>query len=159
MTNPLTHDRFWSLVDASGGSSACWPFRGFINNEGYGKIRAPGGRQVHAHRMAYIFAKGTIPPAIIVCHICDNRGCCNPNHLFLGTPTENMRDRDNKGRQARGERQGLATKTEADIQNIFALRKRGLTQQQIADKYGVGQNKISEILLRQTWKHVEVAET
>jgi DNA invertase Pin-like site-specific DNA recombinase len=79
----------------------------------------------------------------------------NPDHLFLGTPKENMDDRDSKERQARGEKIGLSKLTEDEIRKIRELRKMGQTQQEIADQTGVSQMSISNVLSGKTWKHVE----
>jgi len=88
---------------------ACWIWRGSTTAYGYGNIRVGGrGTQVaiYAHRLAYEYFVGPIPPGLLVCHACDNPPCTNPAHLWLGTPADNMHDRDRKGRHrwTRGDR-------------------------------------------------------
>ena len=73
--------------------NGCLVWTGHCCNRGYGKSM---GRPTH--RIAYERAKGPIPPGMFVCHACDNRRCINPEHLWLGTNADNMRDMKAKGR-------------------------------------------------------------
>lgn len=92
---PLTpKTRFWSKVDTSG---ECWRWLGSKNSHGYGDLRI-GGIHKLAHRAAWEFENGTIPSGLFVCHHCDVRDCVRPDHLFLGTNSQNMRDAWKKGR-------------------------------------------------------------
>lgn len=85
----------------------CWEWQGSLGQEGYGNFPIRGSTE-KAHRIAYRFFKGPIPPGMCVCHTCDNPPCCNPDHLWLGTWMDNVRDKYAKGRgnHARGERNG-----------------------------------------------------
>ncbi len=78
--------------------SDCWNWQLFKNKDGYGKVIIDG-KSIGAHRLSYTINIGPIPKGINVCHHCDNPGCCNPSHLFLGTQKENMLDMYKKGRQ------------------------------------------------------------
>ena len=78
--------------------SGCWIWTGSLNKEGgYGTMRFKGERYL-AHREAYKFFKGPIPKNMNVCHTCDIPSCVNPDHLFIGTQKDNVRDCISKGR-------------------------------------------------------------
>ncbi len=106
--------RFWPKVDRSG--PACWPWIGARNPGGYGNFGI-GYRTHRASRVAYELTFGPIPAGMFVCHSCDNPPCCNPEHLFLGTNADNLRDMATKGRatggKATGDRNGMRTHPES----------------------------------------------
>lgn len=87
-------DRFWSKTQYSPG---CWEWTANALKSGYGRFKLDG-KQMYAHRVAYELMVGLIPPGVKVRHKCDNPPCVNPDHLELGTHADNMRDRDERGR-------------------------------------------------------------
>ena len=115
-------DSFWNLVDVKG-DEECWNFIGkSISRKGYGVIRR-NYKSVRSHRYAYFLkhplAVGNVNELKLHClHKCDNRLCCNPNHLFLGTNYDNLVDKVAKERQARGEKHGMSRLTEAQVLEI-----------------------------------------
>lgn len=151
---------FWERVDKSGGPDACWPWLASTNN-GYGQARLPGHgryRLIHASRAAYILSFGAISDDLCVCHRCDNRICCNPAHLFLGTLADNNADMRQKGHSSGGSLPGIRNPThklsDEAILDIRARYAAGEYQINIAAAYGVHQTLISAIVRRVRWKHV-----
>ena len=144
-------ERFWKKVDKST-LSGCWEWMAYKLPQGYGRFRVAGRMQL-AHRVSYELTHGPIPDGMFVCHRCDNRGCVNPDHLFLGTQADNLRDMREKGRAAPvvGEAHGAARLTEADV---LAIRADTRTQAAIAADYGVTQPLVNKIKRRKTWAHV-----
>ena len=79
--------------------SGCWIWMGFTH-KGYGKIGVEG-KNKRVHRVMWELTNGPIPKGIFVLHKCDITECANPDHLFLGTHTDNMKDMINKGRKSK----------------------------------------------------------
>lgn len=122
----------------------CWNWRGpFYNDSGYG-LYAHG----RVHRLTYRALIGPIPEGKFVCHSCDNRRCCNPLHLFIGTTQENTEDCRSKGRQARGERMGSAKLTS---DQVLLIREDKRTHRAIAKDYSLDQSTIQNIKSRKIW--------
>lgn len=138
--------RFWDRVDSSGGPAACWPYRGATRDNGYGRLRLKGKYEL-AHRVAYRFRFGIDPGGLVVMHSCDNPRCCNPRHLSLGTPTENMRDCAAKGRMPL-HRAKLTAEQAAAVRARLGAGERGA---RLAAEFGVSQTAISRIRLGRTW--------
>lgn len=91
----------------------------------------------------------------MVLHSCDNRACVNPDHLFLGTHGDNMRDRNAKDRQAKGEGHGRSKLDESLVRKIRALHASGLGHKRIAKIIGVNASTVARALKGLTWKHVQ----
>ena len=88
-------ERFWKKVSKSDG---CWLWTGSVTNSGYGQFFPMERKMVTAHRWAYMTFVAPIPEKMFVCHRCDTKRCVRPDHLFLGTHSDNMRDMVSKGR-------------------------------------------------------------
>lgn len=98
LLTPKVVAKFWAHVKI-GTPDECWPWQGQINQYGYGMFYVSGRRTgVMVHRMAVYVSTGFMADDKFACHTCDNRPCCNPAHLWLGTHQENLRDMWTKGR-------------------------------------------------------------
>ena len=153
--------RFWSKVDKSGD---CWIWTGGTATNGYGKFGVQG-HKISTHRFAYLLTYGSIPDGKYVCHHCDHRPCCRPDHLFAGTTQDNTADRVHKGRSAcgdrsylhnhpeavRGTRNGRAKLTEEQVSLIRQLHKNGLSMSQLAGMFGVWKGHIHRIIHYKAW--------
>jgi hypothetical protein len=144
---------FWSRVKV-GEPDECWEWQAARSPNGYG-VTHWTGRSEQAHRIAFFLSGGYLPQGMQVCHACDNKPCCNPKHLFLGTPKENMLDAIHKDRLARGERNAEAKFTPDQIQQIRQDHSAGKSQRQLAKESGVYQSTIRRIVIRETWNHIK----
>ncbi len=135
--------------------NGCWEWQMSVNSRGYGRFRV--GRFVErAHRVSYRIHKGPIPKGMLVCHSCDNPGCVNPEHLWLGTPQGNMDDMIGKGRQRwvgqGGASNPRAVLSEKQAKEVIELIAAGLDNKTIAARYGVSHGSISNIRRGKTWQ-------
>lgn len=138
--------RFFSrLVKLDNG---CWQWRSHTDKDGYGILQS-AHRNIRAHRLSYEIHKGAIPEGMIVCHHCDNQGCVNPDHLFVGTQKDNAQDALRKGRHYVGEKNGRSKLTEKNIKKILTSE---LNDQQLADKFGVTRSTISSVRRGDSWQ-------
>lgn len=135
--------RFWAKVEI-GDKHTCWNWTSSIT-VGYGMFFVRYKRPMTAHRIAYLLSKGPIPEGMEVCHHCDNRACVNPDHLFLGTHAENMRDCWKKHRHAYGEKHPHARLSCSQVAEIRRIGK-SMKQRELAKKFGVCKDYISTIL-------------
>lgn len=123
-------------------------------SNGYGHIKI-NGKMVGAHRVAWELENGSITDGLDVLHDCDVKLCVNNAHLFLGTQVDNMADRDAKGRQAKGELNGRSKLTADQIREIRESNVEGnVTQQALADCYGVSNQLVSKIVNGERWAHI-----
>jgi len=154
MRRPL-RERFLEKVRKT---STCWEWAG-TKSCGYARIEEPTGvrpsRTLGAHRVAYELFVGPIPEGKHILHHCDNPGCVNPEHLFLGTQADNVKDSVAKGRQARGERNGSAKLTQQQVQEIrdqYQPRSHEFGSYALARRYDVDQSNIILIVHGETWR-------
>lgn len=149
--------RFWRKVKKGAGAE-CWEWNSWKHN-GYGRFSV-NNRGRMAHRISYTLLVGIIPDGKLVCHHCDNPGCVRPDHLFVGTQTDNMRDARKKGRMNYdnmfGENHPRAKLTDAKVVQIKNLIQAERPHAEIAEKFGVAYSVISNIKMGYLWAHVVV---
>lgn len=121
--------------------NGCWIWTGARRTSGYGVFKL-NGKAESAHRVSYKLFKGDIPPGVFVCHTCDNPICVNPDHLFLGTASDNMMDAQSKGRLVIPE--GIRFK-KGHIPNFTTITKEQAVQVKLMIKKGMRNKDISEI--------------
>ena len=132
--------------------SGCWLYLGMLDSEGYGFIRKGKKPGEQAHRESWKRHKGHIPEDMKVLHKCDNPCCVNPDHLFLGTQLENIADRDEKGRVAKGEEHVRATVLTEEL--VRWILSSPLSNRELSYICGVSAKYIGAIRRREVWKHV-----
>lgn len=138
----------------------CWEWTKSKSSNGYGVIyaRIDGKRKmVRMHRLAWEVYNGPIPKGKCVLHQCDVRHCVNPNHLFIGTREDNIRDMFEKGRHraVRGNKVNTARLTAADVRKVITLKTMlGKDNQIIANMFGVTRGAISKIMNGRNWAHI-----
>lgn len=191
----VTEARFWAKVCRDGPAPThcpdlgpCWLWMASLQPNGYGIFSTQNPRVYGAHRMSWTLAFGPIPDGLHVLHRCDVRHCVRPAHLFLGTPADNMRDMQSKGRKAtggrngarlhperlprgevhparidpsylaRGERQGSAKLTADDVVAIRVAYADGARLVALADRFGVTEGAILNAIRGTTWAHIGGAD-
>ncbi|WFG54200.1 putative HNH endonuclease [Myxococcus phage Mx9] len=149
--------RFWRKVQKTEG---CWEWQGGRQVTGYGIFGVPG-RTTSTHRFSWELHNGPIPKGMLVCHRCDNPPCVRPDHLFLGTPSDNMVDKARKGRHnaPSGSEVWISKLTEADVRAIrekHAAGKAGFKR--LAKEYGVTPMAIANVCYGTTWRHIPLEQ-
>lgn len=135
-------------------SEGCWTTDLSKDKRGYARFALDARHPVLAHRFSYeLFRKVKIPPSLCVLHKCDNTNCVNPDHLYLGTRTENGIDMRVRKRVL-GSKNGYAKLNENDVVEIRRLRKTGITYRELAFKFGVGVQNICHIVKGRRWGHI-----
>lgn len=179
--NTKLRERFEAKLNKD--ADGCWLWSACCNRAGYG-VFSVGGHARLAHRVAYYLYIGAIPDGFHVCHTCDTPVCVRPDHLWLGTDAENLRDMVVNGRSAKGDKNGTYTHPESrprgdahwthlypermnsargeqhfraklSTDDVLAIRAAvGFTQRQLASQHGVSHAQINGILSGKFWAHL-----
>jgi len=148
-------ERFWTKIDVKE-KDDCWNWTAHLSG-GYGQLKIEG-EMVSAHRYAWSSVNGPVPDSMMILHKCDNKLCCNPEHLYCGTAKDNMRDKSRRCRMPSIPPEvlgaGMVKLHEGEIWLIRKLWKEGkqfLTQTKIAKMFKVTQSTISHIVNSTSW--------
>lgn len=147
-------ESFWKKVKL-GTKSQCWEWSGKKDKDGYGTLKIRR-KMFRAHRIAWMFTNGKIPTGCQILHSCDNPPCQNPDHLFCGTNLDNMRDKMTKGRHRTifGEDHANSKVTQSQVLEMRHRYSTGVSQQRIADDFGITQGHVSAIIRKECWPHI-----
>jgi len=154
MGKPADINNFWNKVKKT---NSCWEWQG--------ARQIQKGKKWHglltfnkqgwlAHRFSWTIHNGPIPTGQYICHTCDNPACVNPDHLFLGSQADNMRDMNSKGRHAdqKGIKQSNVKLSEADV---YLIRSHpDISSKWWAKNLDVHPTTINDIKKRRTWNHI-----
>lgn len=151
---PTPIERFMAKVEKT---DTCWIWKGSKNFKNYGRFW-DGNRDIPAH---WFLLPNYPPEGHIGCHKCDNPPCVNPNHIFIGTQSDNIRDSVSKGRRkyevysnknfAKGERCNLSKLKNSEVSVIKAIRANA---DSVSKKFGVTSKTIINIWRGVCWGHV-----
>ena len=177
MYSHSTYERVKDKLSLFSNTSECWEWPMSKTKAGYGQLpyRVDNSTKLaYAHRASFEIANGPIPDGMCVCHTCDNPGCFNPDHLFLGSHQQNMEDMASKGRtkkgksyplgdahwakgrrrEVQGSNNGNSKLEESDVVEILRSSDKNV---RLAERFGVSQTIISMIKKRKVWTHVSLS--
>ncbi len=145
----------------------CWDWKGPEDKGGYAVMSCnPNIGPDRGHRASWVIHNGPIPKYMHVCHVCDNRICTNPDHLWLGTHKQNNDDKIAKGRakyitppRKSGSENGAAKLNEEQVKEIKKLIKNGRSSYSIGKEFNVSKQTILRIKNGVNWSHVTIEET
>ena len=139
------------LASRTASRTPCIPWPGRLNRDGYGSITIHH-RVLLAHRVVWESAFGPLPFGTVLRHDCDNRRCINLGHLRSGTHADNVADKVERDRQAKGEQNGRAVLAEDDVGTIRVAYAEGWPVVELARHFGVTHKTIRSVIDGRTWR-------
>lgn len=130
--------------------SGCWIWMLSTVRGGYGKVSIDGKSHT-AHRAIWEKKNGPVPSGLILCHRCDTPSCVNPDHLFVGTHSDNSLDMVTKNRAAKGEKIGNSKLT-SDV--VGKIRSMTGTYKSIGEAFGISESAVWYVRNNVTWRHI-----
>lgn len=153
---------FWSYVKKDGHPKGCWEWqKSCLKSGGYGQFNL-NGDMWRTHVLSYVLTRGDIPDGIWICHECDNPKCVNPDHLFPGTPQDDMTDMIKKGRarHSHGEDRPMAIHTNEEVANLKALLLEGvMSRARLARMFNFDRSSVTKIAKGILWPHIPPARS
>ncbi len=159
MDRPTTKEvaRFFDKVQIT---KHCWLWEAQISDKGYGQFKFHGSG-IPAHRFSYQLFVGPIEPGKMILHRreCGNRSCVNPNHLYMGTNADNVRDRELWGNPGIGEKHGRAKLSESNVLAVRRIHKdKRCGYAETAESFGVTPALIGSIVRGRLWRHLPLED-
>jgi hypothetical protein len=148
------NERFLAKTIKGTNPDDCWEWVGAKYRGGYGHIgmMVDGKwKMVKAHRYSYAYYKGGFDDSLFVCHSCDNPGCVNPDHLFLGTAQDNVDDMIKKKRAKSGRNPNHKHLTQEIVDGMRQDYANGLRQIDICLKYNQSRTQVHRVVNNLTW--------
>lgn len=145
--NLINKSRLKFLSKSTINSNGCWDWKNVEGQNLYGAFWFGDKGYLPAHRISWeIYNKKIIPNGFIICHTCDRKNCVNPEHLWIGTPSENVRDAYKKGIIKSGDESPSTKIKHSEYDKIIKLFLEGNFKSEIARIYGVSHYAIRRIL-------------
>ena len=138
-------------------TSGCWIWTGKPTVDGYGQV-CYNKKYYRAHRLFYELNKGAIPDCMVVCHKCDNRMCVNPEHLFVGSVSDNVNDKIKKNRHSHGDSHYKSKIKDVDVPIIIEMWEMGYTMDAIGFVFGVSRSAIKTTIDNKARPHLQKYE-
>lgn len=148
--NKSLQSRFFDMI--AFGMSECWFWVASLNKHGYGKMSSK-----LAHRVSWNIHYGEIPKGLQVLHKCDVPICVNPEHLFLGNHSDNMKDMANKNRaknRINGEKNHQHRLCNDVVKKIRDLYPTIKSYRKLAILFNVSCSAIERVIRNKTWRHI-----
>jgi hypothetical protein len=147
--DPKLKHSLYSRVIIYDDIKCCWSWTGRINSIGYGNLEYKG-EVYYSHRIAYAFHNKISEFELEVMHSCDNKICCNPYHLLLGTQDQNILDAMIKNRHVKGNTHGMTKYSEEVVKQIRLDYQNGMSINDLMIKYGI--SKYIYRILNNQWR-------
>ena len=154
MSSLTRAEKFWKKIKKTEG---CWLWTGAKNSHGYGYVKRRG-KTYRTHRYVWEIMKGHIPSGVCVLHCCDVRNCVNPEHLYLGSYSDNAYDAHRRGHRSyshlKGSKHGMAKLDESKVKVIKTYLENGFTCLSLSKVYQVSPATISRIKRKEGWVNI-----
>ncbi len=151
----MTFLQVLNLIPTHLSPDVCWEYQGFLNQDGYGQYADEQLKTKRAHREMFKYSCEPISSTEVVRHTCDNRACCNPNHLIKGSQKENVRDCIDRGRfpNRAGEMNGRAVLSKQAVLDIRKVYSSGMWSYGLLSQlFDIPRSTIINIVKHRTWK-------
>jgi hypothetical protein len=152
----LTKKQLKNFNDKIDKGYRCWIWTAYKTEKGYGQFNL-NGESILSHRISYKIHNGS-PKGNMVLHKCDNPNCVNPNHLYLGDNSKNIKDAHESGLITEtGEQNNRSKITESEAKEIIKMKGKEYAKD-LAKKYPVSKNQIYKIWSGERWGHLSRPE-